>query len=250
MRVSWSIRKASSLIKNTKETKSKKRTINKKDIPSVVSIIDEVGLQKMQPRPHYFRPSALFGCDRENVFHYTHAPEDPRQIGPRLGRILEEGNAVHDIIQDKYLPLHPEFWFIKESKISVVVDGFLVRGSCDGVLIRRSDKFMFGIEIKSMAMAEFNTLSKAKDEHKFQARLYMELQKLPMIVIVYWNKNNQNIKEYAVFRDKKCWEEAKERVRYLGSFVKKKKLPMYDKAMCNKKFCRYVSECRRKGAPV
>lgn len=233
--------------------KKKTRAVEKP--PSIIEIIEHIALEDMLPRKGYFRPSMLFGCDRQNVFHYLRAPEGAQQIGPRLRRILDNGTAVHSVIQDFYLANHLEYWFVKEPRVMRVVSGVRIRGSCDGVLIRRADRYTFGIEIKSISTAQFVKLAKPKPEHIFQSRLYMELQDLEWIVIVYWDKNNQMMREYPIGRDAQAWQEVVERMAELGKYVKKKKgkklrLPRYDKRTCDKTFCRYVDVCRKEGAPV
>lgn len=220
--------------------------------PSLIAILEHRAAEDMQPWQGWFRPSMLFGCDRENVFHYQGVRKSPRRIDPKLRRVLDNGTAIHELIQNEYLPYHPDYWFVKEPKVQRRFGGFLVKGSCDGVVIRRKDMFRFGIEIKTIVHSEFMRLAKPKPEHVFQASLYMHLQKLPWIVILYWDKDKHLLKEFPVKADESVAEEAAERVEYLGQFVDHPdgKLPRYNKAMCNKTFCHFVDHCRKKGAPV
>lgn len=233
---------------NSEEKKKKKSSSEKP--PSVVGIIDQYAADMRKPYEGFFRPSMLFSCDRANVFHYQMIRPEPQQHDARLVRILDNGTAVHEVIQDKYLSNNPNYWFVKEPKVVIRINGALVKGSCDGVLIRRSDMYRWGIEIKTIGHEEFMRLVKPKEEHVQQARIYMELQDLPYITIIYWDKDKQHLKEFHVKRDRKEWEEIEERVGYLYSFIERDKLPKYDKAMCNKSFCRHVKHCRRMGAPV
>lgn len=220
--------------------------------PSLIPIIESRAIEDTQPWESFFRPSMLFSCDRQNIFHYQKAPESPSRIDPRLRRILDNGTAVHEVIQNEYLPFHRDFWFVKEPKVYRKFSGFLVKGSCDGVLIRRKDMYRWGIEIKTITHSEFMRLTKPKPEHVFQAKLYMHLQNLPWITILYWDKDKQHMLEFPVGHDDTQWEEIQERIEYLGGFVERSdgKLPRYNKNTCNKTFCRYVNHCRKKGAPV
>lgn len=238
------------------ERRTKLRLVEKKKEtaseppPSLIEIIEYQAVLGRKPRQGFFRPSSLFGCDRANVFAYQLVREGPQNIDNKLRRVLDTGHAIHDLIQDEYLAKHPDYWFVKEPKVELVIRGARVKGSCDGVVIRRSDMFRFGVEIKTINHDEFMRLTGPKEEHVFQSNLYMNMQKLPWITVLYWDKDKQHMKEYPVKRDKAMWTEVEDRVEYLHSFIERDKLPKYDKATCNKQFCRFVDHCRRKGAPV
>jgi len=216
--------------------------------PSIEGIIDDV-LEARTVEQHFFRPSMLFGCKRANVFHYTRVPHHPQRQNPRMLRILDNGTAIHSVLQG-YLADHPDWWFAPESRILVKVQGATIRGSCDGVLIRREDGYRVGVEIKSISHDQFIKLTKPKPEHVFQAGLYCRLQKLPWIVIIYWDKNTQHLKEYVVRYNPQQWEDVKERVKELYGYVQSGELPEYDASTCDTTFCATVDYCRSKGAPV
>lgn len=220
----------------------------KAEPPSTVAYIDAVLRERTRERK-YFRPSMLHGCDRQNVFHYTRAPSKPQRQEPRMMRILDNGTAVHEVLQG-YLSDHPDVWFAPESRILVEINDAWVRGSCDGVLIRRSDGYRWGIEIKTIAHDEFMKLSKPKKEHIAQAMIYMAVQKLYWITIIYWDKDKQHLKEYPIAFDPVLWKQTQERIKHLVSYVNANTLPEYDKSTCNTFFCQYVDHCRTKGAPV
>lgn len=199
----------------------------------------------------------LFGCRRANVFHYLHSPTNPKQVDPRLQRILDNGTAVHEWVQDKYLSYSTKYWFVKEPKIEVVVEGALIRGSCDGVLIRRKDLYRWGWELKTMGHTEFEKLTGPKAAHVHQVRFYMELQNLPWMTILYWDKDKQFLREYNVKRDPAVWDKVREEVRELYSYVRRfrktrkpKSLPVFNKQTCDTLFCQYVKYCKKMGAPV
>ena len=249
-----------------KQLKKKKKRIHLRLVrsdepPSIQQIIDDYAIREAQPYQGWLRPSMLFGCDRANVFHYRLTPMGPQQIDPRLRRILDNGSAIHDMIQNTYLSTHPDWWFVKEPKVEYRLFGIRIWGSCDGVLIRRKDMFRVGVEIKTINHDEFMKLTKPKDEHVLQACIYMHIQRLPWIVILYWDKDKQHLKEFYVSAKDGDWDEVREHVKYLKPWLveeeqdelaskKKLSLPKYEKRQCQKSFCRYVKDCRRAGAPV
>jgi hypothetical protein len=117
--------------------------------PSIIGLIEQV-LDSAKVRHKFFRPSGLFGCDRANVFHACDAPANLPDIGNQLQRILDEGTAIHKVVQN-YLADHPGIYFAPESRVHhEVPGGGLIRGSCDGVLIRRGDGYRWGLELKTI----------------------------------------------------------------------------------------------------
>lgn len=218
---------------------------------SVVSLMEQVLDKRRKPRPRYFRPSMVFGCDRQNVYHYNQAPEGPPDIDNRLHRILDTGTAVHKMLQD-YLAEHPGIFFAPETKVEAYLGPrkALVMGSCDGLVTRRSDKFSLLIEIKTINPAGFDKLRSAKPEHIKQAMVYAKLQGVHFMAFLYFCKGTQSIKEYVVPVDEKLWAEFVERLTMLKGHVDAGTLPLYNKQTCSKSFCRMVGQCRKDGAPV
>lgn len=221
------------------------KELMREEPPSLAGIIDDQLERKIQ-KFHFFRPSMLHGCDRANVFHYRQSPYHPSRQDPRMQRILDNGSAIHEVIQG-YLADHPEWFFAKEARALVEVDGALVRGSCDGVLIRRDDGYRFGIEIKTKAHAAFMKLTKPDPWHVVQASIYARLMGLYWITIIYWDKDKQHLKEFPVEYDASRWKAIRKRVRYLKKFVDSGTLPEFDATTCDPTFCQYVDYCTKKG---
>jgi hypothetical protein len=217
--------------------------------PSVERLIDEVLEEQIEDRPNFFRPSMLWGCNRSNYFHYMNAPFHPQRQAPRMKRILDEGTAIHKVVQG-YLADHPEWFFAPEARVRRRIKRALVRGSTDGVLIRRTDGYRFGIEIKSKKNSLFVKLTKPESGHVSQATTYGRILGVKWVVIVYWNKDNQAIKEYPVRVDLPTWRETRRRIAYLHGFVQRKEIPKFDPKTCDVSFCSFQDHCRKKGAPV
>ena len=215
-------------------------------------IIDDV-LRRQAEKLYFFRPSMFDGCDRANYFHYRMEKFHPQRQPPRLKKILEVGSAYHTTIQG-WLADHPDWWFAPESRVYHRIRGAWVRGSCDGVLIRRADLYRFAIEIKSISHKQFLALTKAKKEHVRQAILYTRLQGLRWCVFIYIDKDSQNLKEFAVDmmseENEAIWKGRLKRIRYLKKLVDQKRVPEFDAKTCNTAFCAFVDHCRSKGAPV
>ena len=214
--------------------------------PSLVGLIDD-HLEARTIKQEFFRPSMLFGCDRANVFHYKQsAPFHPQRQGPRMQRILDNGTAIHEVIQG-YLSNLTEWYFVKESRVLKKVAGAWIRGSCDGVLIHRETLYKFAIEIKTISHDEFLKLTKPKPWHIRQASVYAKLQGLRFVVILYWDKNTHNLKEFTVEVDEELWKEVRGRVKKLIGFVERRELPEFNAEQCDPTFCQYVDHCAKRG---
>ena len=224
--------------------------------PSLSELVEE-GQRAAHIDRGFLRPSGIMGCDRQNVFRLLRAPESPDVLKDcRINRVLDNGTAIHAVIQ-KYLGALPDYWFAPESKIQVEVHGVLVRGSCAGILIRRSDCYRFGVEIKTMKHDMFVKLDKPNPDHVAQASLYAKLHGVKWITILYWDKDQQHLKEYAVQAGKR-WPDIKKRVVYLRdlaySTVSDKelhwrnmdlsKLVAYNPDKCSPDFCAHWEFCR------
>ena len=203
----------------------------------------------------------IFGCARANVFHFIGAPHVQKGLPPRLQRTLDNGTKVHELIQDSYLTENFEWWFSKEVPVRLAFGDGVVQGRSDGTLIHRISREGWTIEIKTMEETSFKTLTKPKVEHILQAAVYCEAQKLNGIIVLYWDKNRSYLKEFVVWRTDPLVRKALDLVgRKVEALHKsgsafdetrdKRKLPIYDKSVCNKSFCGYVEYCRRYGAPV
>ena len=226
------------------EAETKKRS----KPPSVVRIITEaIVAQELTPRDNWFRPSMLFGCDRNNLYHYNNQSPDPPMMGIRLHLVCENGDHVHQIVQH-YLGEHYKVWFAHESRVRLRILGGQIKGSCDGVLVLRKSGYRWGIEIKSINHDEFMMLAKPKRDHVEQAMVYGYIQNLDWMTILYWDKDKQFLKEFHVkVRKKRARAKLEARMQHLMGYVKSDTLPPFKKSTCNRTFCRYVRQCKRDG---
>lgn len=215
--------------------------------PSLIGIIDDLLELKTRKVPH-FRPSGLYGCDRSNVFYFRQVSWHPSRQDPRMMRILDNGTAVHTVVQG-YLADHPEWFFASETRgLLEVFPGVWLRGSCDGVLIKREDhNVKVGLELKTKGHEAFMALTKPDPLHVLQARIYQKLMGLKWITILYWDKDKHFLKEFPVKYSAKAWKEIKARVAFLHGFVERGELPDFNPETCSPDFCQYVDVCKKRG---
>lgn len=225
-----------------------------------MEIIEAANMMSQQPRGSYFRPSMLHGCDRANVFHYINAPYKPPPQNPKMQRTLDMGTALHDLIQG-YLMHSYDYFFVKEARSRLSINGVVVQGSTDGVLIDRVTNKRYCVEIKTMEGDAYRAVGKAKAEHVDQAMNYAVANDCEGIIFLYWDKNRSLVKQYYVpigeAQAKRVRRDNAKRVLKLKAYADKydetldpETLPPYNKSTCNKSFCGYIRYCRKMGAPV
>lgn len=218
--------------------------------PSTVDIIESVLVAETE-ETHFLAPSGLFKCPRACVFQYRNAHRGRAPISPKLNRIMDEGNHVHSILQRYLGNERHKYWFIPEAKNFCVIDGVNVSGSCDGILIRRSDGYRWAIEIKSISDNGWEKLKTSPEsEHAKQGTLYAMSQKIWWVTILYWNKNSQELREYPIPVTNTRYEKIKARIAALKPYVldpKGKSLPQFVQSQCNTMFCKFIKVCEQNG---
>lgn len=221
---------------------------DKQPPPSVVSLIDQVLDKREHLHPPFFRPSMVFDCDRKNVYHYLQVKQEGTSYGAKLQRILDTGTKLHELLQG-YLAQHEGIFFVPEVKVSATLGerNAFIQGSCDGLIIRRSDGHKSVLEIKTIAPKSFETLKAPIPKHIGQAMIYARLLGVYYVTFLYFDKGGQAFKEFVVPADDARWDAFVERLDHLKDFADKGKLPMYNKSTCSTDFCRYVEQCRKDG---
>lgn len=214
-------------------------------VSSLVEIIENVHKEYLTTA-NYIRPSMIGGCVRANFFHLLGKSAGPKRINAKLRRILDNGTAVHSVVQ-KYFSDSQDFFFAKEVPASKYVGDVLVKGTCDGVLIRRSDKFCLGIEIKTINHLDWSKLNSAKPAHIQQALLYAYLLNLRYISILYWDKDKQGLKEYCVQCTQENMKHILSKIGYISATRACGEIPLFKREECEPYFCQYYRHCPEVG---
>lgn len=224
----------------------------KQEPPSVVRAINEV-LGTRDEDYRFFRPSMIHSCRRANVFHHLRAPMNQPQLGAMLHKVLDNGTAIHSVIQG-FLADHPGLFFAPECK--VYLPDLHIRGSCDGVLTERKTGYRWGLEVKTINKRDFDKLTGPLEKHVAQASIYARLTGVVWITILYWCKDaGHPLREYHVQYDAARWAgltaRAKELYGYVRAFEESGEdpdtLPAFDQAECDDsiKFCRSSVHCHK-----
>lgn len=214
-------------------------------LPLLIDIIEEVH-KDCRSTANFIRPHMIGGCFRASVFHLQGRGTVPSRMNSRIRRVLDNGSAVHSVVQ-RYLSESKDFFFAKEVPAFGYVGSVLVKGTCDGVLVRRNDKFCVCIEIKTINHAEWSKLSGAKEVHNQQALLYAYLLKIQWVKILYWDKDKQGLKEYGVQCTREAMKPILYRIGLIGDAVTSGGMPPFRKEECDPLFCQYYTHCPEVG---
>lgn len=200
-------------------------------------------------RKRTIRPSEIGGCLRKIVMDILNIVSyDP--IEPRIQRIFDNGNSVHSRYMQKYLkcmdcrPLLVEEtsadgtseW--KECiEYRLTKPELWLKGSPDALIHNVEDGLEYVFELKSIKQEQFNKLTKPMEEHVTQAYVYMLMTDLSRAIILYENKNTQELKEFVLVKEENVMnvviKKIESVIKYVTEYEEKKLLP----TKCKNKYC-------------
>jgi len=170
--------------------------------------------------------SEMTKCFRQLVFSIAGVERKilPEQVDTNMQMRFKLGTAVHAMIQSDWKRIADRSNGLLEFRDEVKIDPKLqqisaewnLHSSADGEFIlnesfdKKRPLVKVGLEIKTEADDGFGKLKQPRPEHREQTCLYMAALDLPLMWLMYYNKNNSNITTpYAPFLlkfDKDLWE--------------------------------------------
>ncbi len=158
-------------------------------------IIDQFYLdqQRNKGQTHFYITDAG-KCPRSVFFKFKNAPR--KEMDARILRIFERGEHLHRNI----------FNILYRLKIGVTTEVSipaeeLVAGRADAILCINNKNYV--LDIKSINSMIFRNLIQPKEENVYQLQLYLHYFKIPKGILLYIDKDQQNIKEFLVEYDPK-----------------------------------------------
>ena len=157
-------------------------------------------------------PSSIDGCSRKLWYQLQGAPKKD-YVDDRLRLIFDTGHAIHEQLQSYFEAMwgwidHPSLAddttdsFTDEA--SVVIEDRFISGSTDGVRI--TPVYRYALEIKSINHDGFGKLTKPLPGHPKQFHCYMKGLDVPFGYILYYDKNNSSMQEFAVPFSTPLWD--------------------------------------------
>ena len=161
------------------------------------------------------------GCGREVFYSLTHA-ESEENWDPRIKRILDTGTVIHEQLQG-YLAMIAKMSegameFIPEADIDPEVNPVAMpldlSGHADGIITIHNEfgTVRFGLEIKTISTKGYEATSSIHPEHKVQGTIYQACLDLPVMLFVYYNKNDSSIAELVQTYDPDIWAAVQDKI--------------------------------------
>lgn len=192
------------------------------------------------------------GCTRMLYYDYT-GGESEGSIEPRLRRIFDTGTVIHGQLQaylsviaalaGGYEHFSPEAGISPKS--SEIADAYDIYGHTDGIYsITDPDRDLrFGVEIKSINDAGYQKTSSPHPEHIMQGTIYQKCLDLPVMVFLYYNKNDSSIAEFVQVFDNARWDAISRKIDFVRDAALKEEEPdREDGYHCST--CKYKAICK------
>lgn len=214
-----------------------------------------------------FHPSQMGSCTRKLWYAACMMPPKHR-IDSKLRCTFEHGHAVHDWQQGDLGKLLNELSlrnvdldgengtrFDVEFEVPLtdaaysngVAEDLNIRGSADGLIVVQDDhnEYMRVIyELKTMADASWQKLTKPQAKHVAQATIYARCLDADVILFQYYNKNSDVSKFFYVEPDEGAWQNACNQVDTVRRALDTGKEVAAEYSMWECKSCGYYYDCK------
>lgn len=160
-------------------------------------LIDKFYLDRQNDREqHHFYISDAGRCSRSLFFKFKKVPR--KDIEANILRLFDHGDHIHQLIMKPLLSIREIHVVAAEVNIPPQE---LISGRADAIISDGKDLYV--LDIKSMNSMIFNKLTEPKEENIDQLQLYMHYFKIKKGILLYVNKDNQQLKDFVLDYDKK-----------------------------------------------
>ena len=159
-------------------------------------IIDKFYLdqEKDKNRSHFYVTDAG-RCPRSIFFKFKNAPQ--KGMEANILRIFDHGDYIHKLIM-KSLISSREIHIVA-SEVNIPPQE-IISGRADAIVSDGKDLYV--LDIKSINSMGFRYMKEPKKENINQIQLYLHYFEIPKGILLYVNKDNQELKEFIVNYDK------------------------------------------------
>ncbi len=196
-----------------------------------------------------FHPSSVGKCCRQIVYSMLGYPAPKNE--PRLMRIFECGHSMHERYQRWFegmgIQIAAEIVLNADSDDELVAERcreLNISGRTDSLLLVNGRLCLVELKSANSNMFKFH-LKEPKEEHVLQLQLYMYLTNIMDGILLYEDKNTQEIKEFYIKYNPEIVDELLEKIRYVNECIRNRELPERESAppawQC--RYCSYVPIC-------
>jgi len=146
---------------------------------------------KKDREQHHFYVTDAGKCPRAVFFKFKKAPAEAME--PRILMMFDHGDHIHQLI------MKPLFGVRGVQVVAAEVNippQELITGRADAIL--SDGKELYVLDIKSINGQIFKSLQEPKEEHINQIQLYLHFFKQKKGILLYVNKDTQDLKEFFV----------------------------------------------------
>jgi len=146
---------------------------------------------KKDREQHHFYVTDAGKCPRAVFFKFKKAPAEVME--PRILMMFDHGDHIHQLIMKPLFGVRGVH--VVAAEINIPPQG-LISGRADAIL--SNGKELYVLDIKSINGQIFKNLNAPKEEHINQIQLYLHFFKQKKGILLYVNKDTQELKEFFV----------------------------------------------------
>jgi len=170
----------------------------------------------------WFHPSSLHSlCDRKLAFEYLGIKRQDHAIRAQTLRIFHNGEMVHRRWQAYFRAMK----LLVEKEAKFVIDSPPIRGSADAIIVHPVSGDHSIVEIKSINSNGFSRLDAPMGHHFDQLNIYLGGHKIRDGLVLYENKNTQEVKVFPVKFDQTRFDQLQFRLLKIMHKLNKSQLP-------------------------
>lgn len=178
-------------------------------------------------------------CPRAVYFRFKGAPK--KELEPEKMRVFEVGDHTHM----RLLSVLFSLGLVRATEIKIPPQE-IISGKADAI-IGFEDGKPWLIDFKSISDFAFQKLNEPRPDHVKQVQLYMHYFKVPQGILLYENKNTQELREFQVQYNSTIVQRLLGELEILKEQIEKDTIPFIPKDLeswrCE--YCEYQEECQR-----
>ena len=160
-------------------------------------LIDKFYLDRQKDKEqHHFYITDAGKCVRALFFKFKNVPR--KEMEANILRLFDHGGYIHQLIMKPLLSIREIHVVAAEVNIPPQE---LISGRADAII--SDGKNLYVLDIKSMNSMIFNKLTEPKEENIDQVQLYLHYFRIPKGILLYVNKDNQQLKDFIINYNKK-----------------------------------------------
>lgn len=158
-------------------------------------LIDKFYLDKQKSREQlHFYITDAGRCPRAVFFKFKNVPREAMEA--KVLRMFDHGDYIHQLIMKPLLSTRDVH--VVSAEINIPPQE-IISGRADAII--SDGKELHVLDIKSMNSMLFKNLAKPKEENVDQIQLYLHFFKVPKGILLYVNKDTQELKEFTINYD-------------------------------------------------